>query len=222
MDNKIAPSMMCCDFLKLGEQLCEFEKSAVELLHIDVMDGSFVPNFALGTDFVRKLKGATRIPVDVHFMVEYPERHIQSFSLGEGDIASVHFEATKHLQRALRMIKDTGARAFVAINPATPIILLSDVLDDIDGVLVMTVNPGYAGQKMVPHSIEKIKEVRRFLDGHGHPECEIEVDGNVSIENGIRMRAAGANVFVLGTAALFDGGSLADNIALFRQRVLVE
>jgi ribulose-phosphate 3-epimerase len=218
MDNKIAPSMMCCDFLKLGEQLCEFEKSAVELLHIDIMDGSFVPNFALGTDFVRKLKAATRIPVDVHFMVEYPERHIQSFPLGEGDIASVHFEATKHLQRALRIIKDTGARAFVAINPATPIVLLSDVLDDIDGVLIMSVNPGFAGQKMVPHAIEKIAALRRMLDEAGRHDVEIEVDGNVSIENAIRMKAAGANIFVLGTSSIFIG-DMEQNIRNFRDRV---
>ena len=134
MNDKIAPSMMCCDFLKIREEIDAFEKSGVELLHIDIMDGSFVPNFALGTDFVKQLKRATNIPLDIHLMTEYPERHLDSFDFGEGDYVSVHYETTKHLQRVLSAIRAKGAKALLAINPATPIEVACEVLDDIDGV----------------------------------------------------------------------------------------
>ena len=219
MTNKLSPSMMCCDFFNLAEQVKEFEQSSVELLHIDIMDGSFVPNFTLGSDYVKQLKKNTNIPLDIHLMVEYPERHLDMFPFGEGDYVSVHFESTKHLQRVLQMIKARGAKALLAINPATPIEMAIDVLDDIDGILVMTVNPGFAGQKMVPHAIEKIKRTRKFLDENGRPDAEIEVDGNVSIPNAINMKNAGANIFVLGTAALFGHGPLDEGIERFRKEV---
>lgn len=219
MTNKLSPSMMCCDFFNLAEQVKEFEQSSVELLHIDIMDGAFVPNFTLGSDYVKQLKKNTSIPLDIHLMVEYPERHLDMFPFGEGDYVSVHFESTKHLQRVLQMIKARGAKALLAINPATPIEMAIDVLDDIDGILVMTVNPGFAGQKMVPHAIEKIKRTRKFLDENGRPDAEIEVDGNVSIPNAINMKTAGANIFVLGTAALFGHGPLDEGIERFRKEV---
>ena len=219
MKNKIAPSMMCCDFLHMGAQLADFEKNGVDLLHIDVMDGSFVPNFALGTDFVKQLKRVTKIPVDLHLMVEYPERHLVAFPVGEGDYVSVHYESTRHLQRALAAVRATGARALLAINPATPVEVAIDALDDIDGLLIMTVNPGFAGQKMVRHSIEKIARARAFLDANGRTDAEIQVDGNVSIENAIRMKGAGANIFVLGTAGLFTGAPLGEALEKFRTSV---
>ena len=219
MTNKLSPSMMCCDFFNLAEQVKAFEQSSVELLHIDIMDGSFVPNFTLGSDYVKQLKKNTSIPLDIHLMVEYPERHLDMFEFGEGDYVSVHFETTKHLQRVLQMIKARGAKALLAINPATPIEMAIDVLDDVDGILVMTVNPGFAGQKMVPHAIEKIKRTRKFLDENGRPDAEIEVDGNVSIPNAINMKNAGANIFVLGTAALFGHGPLDEGIERFRREV---
>lgn len=211
--------MMCCDFLNLKVQLEAFEKCDVDLLHIDIMDGSFVPNFALGTDYVRQLKRATNIPLDLHFMVEYPERHLDSFEIGKGDYVSVHYETTKHLQRVLQMIRSKGAKTLLAINPATPVEAAADVLDDIDGVLVMTVNPGFAGQKMIPHSIDKIARVRAFLDDNGRADAEIEVDGNVSISNAQRMKAAGANIFVAGTSAVFMGESIEENVKSFRSSV---
>lgn len=219
MKDKIAPSMMCCDFLKIREELDAFEKSGVELLHIDIMDGCFVSNFALGADFVKQLKRATRIPMDIHLMTENPERHLDSFDFGAGDYVSVHYETTKHLQRVLSAIRARGAKALLAINPATPIEVACEVLDDIDGVLLMTVNPGFAGQKMVPHSIEKIQRTRAYLDAHGKKDAEIEVDGNVSIPNAIRMRGAGANIFVLGTSAVFCGDDIEANVRNFRKEV---
>jgi ribulose-phosphate 3-epimerase len=177
-----------------------FEHQKVDVLHIDIMDGSFVPNIALGTCFVKQLKKETNIPLDLHLMIDSPERYINTYPIGEGDYVSIHFESTNHVQRALQAVKDKGAKPLVAINPATPIYAISEILDDIDGVLIMSVNPGYAGQKMISRSIEKIKEMRRFLDENGRPDAEIEVDGNVSIENAIKMRKAGANILVLGTA----------------------
>ena len=222
MKNKIAPSMMCADIFKLENTVRAFEETSVEFLHIDIMDGAFVPNFSLGTDYVKQLKKRTDIPLDLHFMTEYPERHLDSFSFGEGDYVSIHYETTKHLQRVLSAVKAKGAKAFLAINPATPISVAEDVLDDIDGLLLMSVNPGFAGQKMIPHSIEKIKAARAFLDSHGKEDAEIEVDGNVSIENAINMKAAGANIFVLGTSAVFIGDDIGKNVTAFREKVFLD
>ena len=219
MINKISPSMMCCDFFNLEKHVKTFEEKNIELLHIDIMDGNFVPNFALGTDFVKQLKKVTNIPLDIHFMTEFPERHIASFPMGEGDYVSIHYETTKHLQRVLQAVKNTGANVLVAINPSTPVEALVDILDDIDGILIMTVNPGFAGQKMVPHSIDKIARARKFLNDNGKEHLEIEVDGNVSIENAIKMKNAGANIFAVGTASLFGGGDIAINIDKFRNEV---
>ena len=222
MKNKIAPSMMCADIFALRETVDTFEKCDIELLHIDVMDGMFVPNIQLGTDYTRQLKKGSRIPVDIHFMIESPERHIAAFDFGEGDYVSIHYETTKHLQRVLQAVKDRGAKTLLAINPATPVEVAIDVLDDIDGLLIMTVNPGFAGQKMVPHAIEKIARARAFLDAHGKTDAEIEVDGNVSIPNAIRMKEAGANIFVAGTSAVFLGDSIEENIRNFRKSVFGE
>lgn len=211
---------MCCDFFDLRAQTGVFEKNGIELLHIDVMDGGFAPNFALGVDFARQLKKNCAIPLDIHLMVREPERHIDSFPVGSGDIVSVHIESTSDMRGCLEMIKARGARAFVVLNPETPAEALLPLTDAIDGVLVMAVRPGFAGQRMLEGTIEKIARVRRLLDEAGREDAEIEVDGNVSIENGIRMRGAGANIFVLGTAALF-GGDLEKNIRNFRERVFL-
>ena len=219
MKNKLSPSMMCCDFFNLREQVTAFENENADLLHIDVMDGNFVPNFTLGTGFVKQLKDNTKIPLDIHLMIENPERMLDLFDFGAGDYVSIHYETTKHLQKALQAIKRRGAKALLAINPATPVEVAIDVLDDIDGLLMMTVNPGFAGQKMIPHSIDKIKRARQFLSDNGKPSYEIEVDGNVSIPNAIMMKEAGANIFVLGTAALFCGDTLQDNINKFKREV---
>lgn len=219
MTPKLAPSMMCCDFLNLGKQLEAFEKGGIDLLHIDIMDGDFVPNFALGTDYVKQLKKATRIPLDFHFMTEYPERHINAFPIEEGDYVSIHFETTKHIQRVLQSVKDKGAQLLLALNPGTPMEVAADVLDDINGFLIMTVNPGFAGQKMVPHAIHKIARTRAYLDANGKSDAEIEVDGNVSIPNAICMKNAGANIFVGGTSAVFCGDDIAANVSKFREEV---
>lgn len=218
MEKKISPSLMCCDFTSLGEQLSLFEREKIEYLHVDVMDGVFVPNFTLGTDFVKQLKKNCSIPVDIHLMVEKPEEKLDWFCFGEGDIVSIHVESTKHLGRAIQKIKDRGAKCFVAINPATAIGTIEDVLPSIDGVLVMTVNPGFAGQKLVPYGIEKIKKVREYLDAKNHQNIEIEVDGNVSFANARLMSDAGANIFVAGTSSVFCG-NLSEGISKLRESI---
>lgn len=217
MDKKISPSVMCVDFFKLEENIKAFEKNSIELLHIDIMDGSFVPNFTLGTDFVKALKQKTDIPLDMHFMIDNPESKIEWFDFGMGDYVSVHAEATRHLHKTVAIIKERGAKAMVAINPATPISSIEEIIDDIDAVLVMTVNPGFAGQKMVESTLSKIARLRKYLDETGHTATEIEVDGNVSFENAVRMNKAGANIFVAGTSSVFKKGSdITKNIARMR------
>lgn len=203
MKNEISPSMMCADIYGMEDILHAFEESGIEYLHIDIMDGKFVPNFTLGPDFCRMLKARCRIPLDLHLMVEEPENKLDWFDIGAGDYVSVHAESTRHLQRVLGQIRSRGAKAMVAINPATPICVLEDVLDDIDAVLVMTVNPGFAGQKLVPQALDKIRRLRSYLDAAGHSQTGIEVDGNVSFENAARMKDAGANIFVAGTSSIF-------------------
>ena len=220
MAYKLAPSMMCCDLLNVREQMEMFENQKIDLLHIDIMDGNFVPNIALGTCFAEQLKCVSRIPMDFHFMVDSPERYIDTFPIKEGDYVSIHFESTAHVQRALQMAKKTGAKVLLALNPATPVEMISEVLDDIDGVLIMSVNPGYAGQRMIPNSIDKIRRVRLLLDKNGRADAEIEVDGNVSIENAIKMREVGADILVLGTAIQTNKGIFsADDFERFRKAV---
>lgn len=194
--------MMCADIFSLGETLDVFEKNGVSYLHIDVMDGEFVPNFTLGTDYCRKMKQASSIPLDIHLMINDPEKKLSWFDFGEGDIVSVHFESTKHPYLALQMIRERGAKAFLAINPGTASSVILPMLDVLDGVLVMTVNPGFAGQKLVESTLSKISEIRALAKEYGK-DLLIETDGNVSFENAVRMSRAGADIFVAGTSAVF-------------------
>ncbi|MFN8254451.1 MAG: ribulose-phosphate 3-epimerase [Bacteroidales bacterium] len=217
---KLSASMMCANFLNLGEDIKQLEMSNVEYLHIDVMDGDFVPNFQLGTDYVKALRRASKIPIDIHMMVNNPENHIESFDLHPGDIMSVHQETTKHLQRTLTLINEKGAMAAVALNPATPINTFDYVLDDIGMVLIMSVNPGFAGQKLVPQTIQKIADTRKYLDDKGYPNIIIEVDGNCSFENVPKMSKAGADIFVVGSSSVFSKNySIADAVNKLRMCV---
>ena len=203
MKKMISPSMMCADIFSLGETLKTFEKNGVSYLHIDIMDGEFVPNFTLGTDYCRLMKKATSIPLDIHLMINDPEKKLSWFDFGEGDMVSVHFESTKHPYLALQMIRERGAKAFLAINPGTAASVILPMLSVMDGVLVMTVNPGFAGQKLAESTLAKISEVRALAQAAGKTDLLIETDGNVSFENAIRMSRAGADIFVAGTSAVF-------------------
>jgi ribulose-phosphate 3-epimerase len=210
---------MCADFLNLGAELDALKAGGIEYLHIDIMDGVFVQNYTLGTDFIKKLHAATDIPLDIHLMIKDPETKLDWFDIREGDYVAIHYEACTHHQAVLSKIKSKGGKTMLALNPGTPLCVLEELLPDLDAVLIMTVNPGFAGQKMVPHSIEKIARVREFLDSHGRADTEIEVDGNVSIPNAKMMKAAGANIFVAGTSAVFMGDSIEANVENFRQEV---
>ncbi len=217
MPGKISASMMCASFAQLENDVRILENGEVEYLHIDIMDGHFVPNFTLGPDYVNALREITDIPMDIHLMVEKPENWIDVFSPQKGDIVVVHQEATHHLQRVLAKIKATGATPGVALNPATPLCMLENVLEDVGVVLIMTVNPGYAGQKLVPQTLQKIAVLKQQLESGGYA-VEIEVDGNVNLENAALMRQAGADLFVAGSSGLFiPGQPLEDSIARLRE-----
>jgi len=203
MAGKISASVMCANLAHLEDDIRKLEKAGIEYVHVDIMDGSFVPNFTFGTDFCEALRAMTTLPLDIHLMIQKPEIHIAAFKPRPGEYVCVHQEATVHLQRTLALIKSFGAKAAVAINPATPINAIEDVLADVDMVLVMTVNPGYAGQKLVPQTLDKIARLRRFMDERGFENIKIEVDGNVSFENAAKMRKAGADIFVAGSSSVF-------------------
>lgn len=219
MQAKLSPSMMCAGVLELPQVLKTFEQEGIEYLHMDVMDGQFVPNYMLGTDQIKQMRKASSIPLDVHLMVEHPEEKISWFGFQPGELVSVHAESTRHLQRTLKKIRETGASPMAALNPATPLCALEEILPDVDGILVMTVNPGFAGQKLVEQSLDKILRLRRMLDERGYKDVFIEVDGNVSLENALRMRACGADIFVAGTSCLFGKGELAGRIKEFRSLI---
>ena len=160
MTGKLSPSMMCADFAQLPQTICEFEKGGVEYLHIDIMDGEFVSNFTLGTDFCTGLRQMTRIPLDIHLMINRPDLKISWFKVQPGEFVSVHWESTPHIQRTLAMIREAGGKPMLALNPATPVEVLDYVVGDIDGVLLMTVNPGFAGQKLIPAMLERMPASR--------------------------------------------------------------
>ena len=210
---------MCADYSDMKGLLETFGNSGIEYLHIDVMDGVFVKNYTLGTDYCKKLRQMTDIPLDIHLMITEPEWKIAWFEPAPGEYVSVHVEATDHLQRAIAAIKNTGARAMAALNPATPLCMLDYVAEDIDAVLLMTVNPGFAGQKLIPQTLRKISECRRYLDERGLTDVEIEVDGNVSFANAEKMSAAGANIYVAGSSSVFLGDNISDNIVRLREAV---
>lgn len=210
---------MCADIFHLAETIKIFEEHKIDYLHIDVMDGSFVPNLMLGTDIIRQIRRAASIPLDIHLMIEEPDEKLEWFEPRPGDYVSIHSETTRHLQRVLAKIRAMGAKPMVAINPATPISHIEEVFHDVDAVLIMTVNPGYAGQKLVPQTLTKIKRLRSLLDERGFNNVEIEADGNITLENALKMREAGANIFVAGTSFLFRSGRIEDHIELFHQNV---
>ncbi len=196
---EIAPSILAANFARLGDQVRTVEEAGADVIHVDIMDGHFVPNISLGIPVVASLRKATRLPLDVHLMIEQPELYIEDFIRAGASRVLVHQEATAHLDRALAMIREFGAEAGAAINPATPVGMLSEVLDKLDTVLVMTVNPGFGGQKFIPNSYEKIRQLNQIRARY-NGSFRIEVDGGVEPENTAELAQAGANTFVAGTS----------------------
>lgn len=196
---EIAPSILAANFAKLGDEVRIVEEAGADVIHVDIMDGHFVPNISLGIPVVASLRKATRLPLDVHLMIEQPELYIEDFIRAGGSRILVHQEATVHLDRALAMIRELGAEAGAAINPATPVGMLSEVLDKVDTVLVMTVNPGFGGQKFIPNTYEKIRQLNQMRARY-NASFRIEVDGGVEPENAAGLAQAGANTFVAGTS----------------------
>ena len=195
----LAPSVLAADFSKLGEEVKTVADAGAKYIHLDVMDGAFVPSISFGMPVIEKLRGCTDAIFDVHMMVEEPGRYIQDMKKVGADLICIHQEACVHLDRTINQIKEAGCKAAVALNPATPVETLSCILDQVDMFLIMSVNPGFGGQKFIPYAVEKIKKLRKMLDDAGL-KTDIQVDGGVTTENVRMLIEAGANVFVAGSA----------------------
>jgi ribulose-phosphate 3-epimerase len=196
---EIAPSILASNFARLGEEIRMVQQAGAEVIHVDVMDGHFVPNISIGIPVVESLRKATHLPLDVHLMIEQPEEYIEEFVRAGASRVLIHEESTVHLDRALAMIREHGAEAGAAINPATPVMMLSEVLDKLDTVLVMSVNPGFGGQKFLRGALEKIRQLNQWRSRY-NASFRIEVDGGVDLENIAELAQAGANTFVAGTS----------------------
>jgi len=196
---KIAPSILSADFACLGDQVREAEAAGADYIHFDVMDGHFVPNLTMGPLVVRAIRPLTRLPLDVHLMIEAPDRYLEDFARAGANILTVHQEASVHLHRTVQAIHKLDIRAGVAINPATPLVHIEEILPFIDLVLLMTVNPGFGGQAFIETMLPKIARLRKMIDDRGL-ECELEVDGGIGPETAGRVVAAGARVLVAGSA----------------------
>lgn len=219
--SKISASMMCSDLIDLKETIRIFETEGIDYLHIDMMDGNFVPNFGLGVDYIRGLRKLTNIPLDLHLMIKDPEYKLQWIGIKETDIVSIHYESSFQVQRVLDWLAPYGCKRFLAINPATPINVLEEVLDYIDGINLLMVNPGFAGQKIVPSTMKKAEKVVEFLKRAEREDITIEVDGNITPENAKKLHSIGASIFVAGTSAIFKGHlrDYKNNIYNFREHI---
>jgi ribulose-phosphate 3-epimerase len=200
----IAPSILAADFASLGTEIAAAERGGADYIHVDIMDGHFVPNLTMGPPVVRSLSKVVKVPLDVHLMIEEPDRFIEAFVLAGAAMISVHQEVVPHLHRTIQLIKQLGARAGVAINPSTPVGTLEEIAGDLDHVLVMSVNPGFGGQTFIPRSESKIQAVRALLDRRGS-RAPIEVDGGIDVSNAARIIEAGATILVAGVSIFGTG-----------------
>jgi ribulose-phosphate 3-epimerase len=212
---EIAPSILAANFASLGEEIRAVEQGGAAMLHVDVMDGHFVPNISIGVPVVASLRKATRLALDVHLMIENPDRYVEAFAEAGADMISVHQEATPHLDRVLTQIRELGREAGAVINPATPTAALSEVLDKVSYVLVMSVNPGFGGQAFIPGALEKIRQLKEIRARYNYG-FRIEVDGGVGPENVVQVVRAGAEILVAGTS-IFHTSDPAAAVRLMRQ-----
>jgi ribulose-phosphate 3-epimerase len=205
---KIAPSILSANFVRLEEEIKAAENAGAHMLHIDVMDGHFVPNITIGYSVVEAIRKITRLPLDVHLMIEDPDKFVREFVDAGSDFLTVHCEASVHLHRTVQFIKQCGVKAGVSINPATPVWQLENILKEIDLVLLMSVNPGFGGQEFIPHTLEKVRAVKNMISDNAGIAPLIEVDGGVKIENAREIADAGADILVMGSA-FFKSGNYA-------------
>jgi ribulose-phosphate 3-epimerase len=212
---KIAPSILSADFSRLGEQVAEAAKAGADYIHVDVMDGHFVPNITIGPAVVKAIRPHTSIPLDVHLMIERPPDYIKQFADAGADIITVHVEACPHIHRTIQTIKEAGVKAGASINPGTPVDRLDDILPDLDMVLIMTVNPGFGGQKFIENTLNKIKLMREKLDNGGFA-AELEVDGGINVDVAPKVVKAGADVLVAGAAVFSSGQTIREAILKIR------
>ncbi|WGV58096.1 ribulose-phosphate 3-epimerase [Brevibacillus brevis] len=212
---KIAPSILSADFARLGEEILDVERGGADWIHVDVMDGHFVPNITIGPLIVEAIRPVTKLPLDVHLMIEEPDRYIPQFAKSGADWITVHQEACRHLHRTLYLIKEQGVKAGVVLNPATPISTIEPVLADLDMVLFMTVNPGFGGQKFIHSVVPKVAQLRQMLNERGLGHVEIEIDGGVNAQTARLCEEAGATVLVAGSA-VFNQENRGQAIAAIR------
>ncbi|MFC2016091.1 ribulose-phosphate 3-epimerase [Chloroflexota bacterium] len=212
---KLAPSILSADFARLGEQVAEATKAGADYIHVDIMDGHFVPNITIGAPVVAAIRSRTNLPLDVHLMVEAPEHQIKQFADAGANIITIHIEACPHIHRIVQTIKELGVKAGIAINPGTPVEMLNEVLNSLDLVLVMTVNPGFGGQTFIEGMIDKIARLRAELDKRGLA-AELEVDGGINAEIAPGVVQAGAKVLVAGAAVFHSGETVAEALARIR------
>jgi len=221
MNVKIASSILSADFARLGEQIKEAAAAGTDWIHVDVMDGHFVPNMTIGPPILAALRAITDLPLDVHLMIEQPDRLIPEFVQAGADILTVHVETCPHLHRTIQHIKELGVKAGVTLNPGTPLNTLEEIIPDVDLVLIMSVNPGFGGQSYIPAMSAKIARLRNILRQRGLDKVELEVDGGIKPQNAAQVVAAGASVLVVGSAIFNHRASVAANIAALREQLLV-
>lgn len=215
--NRLAPSILSADFSKLGEEVRLIEEGGAHLIHVDVMDGHFVPNISFGSTVMKSLLGKTKLPFDVHLMIENPGQYMEEFVTENTEFITVHAEPCSHLHRTIQQIKSLGVKAGVSLNPATPLSALEYVFDDLDMVLLMSVNPGFGGQKFIPAVLDKIKELKKLKDER-NPKLDIEIDGGITLDNVEEVIQAGVNIVVAGSA-VFGAADVKGRVSEFLDKM---